>query len=232
MFTTVKELRNQIKKIYGDASFKETILFYCQHIYSKLEEIQKELSKEFTSRNRKLFSPPAFERGSGLKMNRNKLLKIGRGLDKKSRERYATFGKYLIHTPSLENGHLSIRFPSLAIYYRIKPRQVSQMFQNFLLNALDNSSIDTKMFNLLSSEEKDLFKQMTRLCQVHFESDNNDPLFQDKLKRFEILKGEIIAGNDNRQLLKELKQYIKDFMADGVITKTAGYNLLEEISVI
>lgn len=42
-----------------------------------------------------------FKKGSGLKMNRNKLLKIGRGLDKKNRERYATFGKYLIHYSKL-----------------------------------------------------------------------------------------------------------------------------------
>ena len=50
------------------------------------------------------------------------------------------------------------------------------------------------------------------------------------LNRFQILKGEIQAGNDNKQLVKEFKVMLMKFMNDHTIPLKQGRDILLEIT--
>jgi hypothetical protein len=50
------------------------------------------------------------------------------------------------------------------------------------------------------------------------------------LNRFQILKGEIQAGNDNKQLIKEFKVMLMKFMNDHTIPLKQGRDILLEIT--
>jgi hypothetical protein len=47
-----------------------------------------------------------------------------------------------------------------------------------------------------------------------------DKAFQD---HFDVLKGEIMAGNSNEKIKQEYKQYIVRGMSEGIIPRTQGY---------
>jgi hypothetical protein len=57
----------------------------------------------------------------------------------------------------------------------------------------------------------------------------------DKIKeennRFNILLGELHAGNDNKDIIKELKNLIKKFMNDGRLSKNEAQHALNEITL-
>ena len=171
--------------------------------------------------------------GKGLlRMYNGKRIKIGRGLDVTSKEKFQSFGDKLIDVHSLEQGWLNIRFNSLATFNRIKPRSISNQLKEFLLDCLQNHDINYRQFKYLKKDDQDLFRQMCKFSKVSIESDSDNDVFTDKIKRFNLLKGEILAGNNHPSLLQELKETIYDFVQYGLITKYIGNSILQEISVI
>jgi hypothetical protein len=55
-----------------------------------------------------------------------------------------------------------------------------------------------------------------------------DKAFQD---HFDVLKGEIMAGNSNVALTQEYKQYIVRGMSEGLIPRTQGLNMIFSMSL-
>jgi hypothetical protein len=55
---------------------------------------------------------------------------------------------------------------------------------------------------------------------------------EDDLKQFEIVRGEIIAGNDAPELLEQLKKFVLKFLRDGTLSKTEAADLLGELSAV
>jgi hypothetical protein len=54
----------------------------------------------------------------------------------------------------------------------------------------------------------------------------------EELNKFEILKGQIIAGNDNKELVKEFKQMLLKFSNDGRIKKSEARELLLDLTAL
>ena len=54
---------------------------------------------------------------------------------------------------------------------------------------------------------------------------------EEDAKRFELLRGEYIAGNNNPKVLQELRRMVIKFINEGKIRKSEGMNLLMELSI-
>jgi hypothetical protein len=54
---------------------------------------------------------------------------------------------------------------------------------------------------------------------------------RDENDRFNLLKGEYLAGNNSQKVLQELRRLVIKFMNDGRIHKTQGMNFLMELSI-
>ena len=50
--------------------------------------------------------------------------------------------------------------------------------------------------------------------------------------RFNVLRGEVLAGNNNEKVIKELKLLIIKLMNDGKLNKNEATNMLIELSVL
>jgi hypothetical protein len=48
--------------------------------------------------------------------------------------------------------------------------------------------------------------------------------------RFEILKGELSAGNDNAELVKEFKSLLFKFIQEGKIPRRQGHEILMDLT--
>jgi hypothetical protein len=53
---------------------------------------------------------------------------------------------------------------------------------------------------------------------------------EEESKRFEILRGEILAGNNNNQVITEFRRLIIRFMNTGKIRKNEGLTLLMQLN--
>lgn len=160
---------------------------------------------------------------------------IGRGILVEPQERYQHFGRYLIHMPSLKQHVINIRFPSKIQHNKISPKQVSQDFVDIIHTILKDHVVRPRDIERLSASEKQFFYKILKESHVNEALGIDIPRdseYEEDLKRFELIRGELIAGNNAKELLDELKGFILKFMSDGRLKKHQAMEILAELSLL
>jgi hypothetical protein len=163
------------------------------------------------------------------------MAKVGRGISVKETPSYKEYGKYAIHIPQLEQQDLlNVKYKSLGQIPKFKPIPVSDIFRDFLLDLLESGKANQRVYTQIAPEERKYFEEMSIGAGVwnglglKRTTTNTD---EEENKRFEILKGEYIAGNNNPKVISELRRLVVKMMSDGRIRKPQGVELLMELSI-
>lgn len=170
--------------------------------------------------------------GSGL---RTKKMMIGRGVSVyQDTPKYKEFGKYAIHWNQLMNNDiLNVKYKSLGRIPTLLPVAISDVFKDFIIDVVETGKINNRLYEMVNPEEKKYFEKLCigagLLQQFKLKKTVINEEMED-IKRFNILKGEYLAGNNNSQLIKELRKLIIKFINSGRIHKSEGLNLLMELS--
>jgi hypothetical protein len=164
-----------------------------------------------------------------------KKIKLGKGLSVKETPTYREFGKYAIHIPQLEQQDLlNVKYKSLGGIPKFKPMPVSDVFRDFLIDLLEGGKVNQRVYLQIEPKERKVFEEMAIGAGVwnglglKRTTTSND---EEDRKRFELLKGEYIAGNNSPKVLQELRRIVVKFINEGKIRKVEGMNLLMEISI-
>lgn len=160
-----------------------------------------------------------------------KRIKIGKGVGRvEEQPKYRTFGKYVIHNDQLqEQNRLNFKYPSLGQISHIKPVSVSDNYKEFILDILDSDKMNQKHYESLNPDEKTHFHRVVEgagLVGKFKLKKLNDDIDEKEANRFEVLKGSMLAGNNNPQMIKELKGLTIKFIKGGKINKKEGEELL------
>jgi hypothetical protein len=161
---------------------------------------------------------------------------VGRGIALEAEpKKYYEFGKYMISIPHLGNNILKVKYlqngnevPSF------NSQKISDDLTDFIEDLVDTGKINERHLNKLEAPEKRLFSKLINQSglygkfKIRVLKNPNDKAEED---RFELVKGEFIAGNDNPAIVKELKHLIIKFMTEGRIPKNQGHELLFQLSV-
>ena len=160
---------------------------------------------------------------------------LGRGIAVKETPSYKQFGKYAIHIPQLEQQDmLNVKYKSLGQIPKFKPMAVSDIFRDFMLDLLETGKPNVRVYHQVSPQERKVFEEMSigagvwnglGLKRTTISTD------EEENKRFELLKGEYLAGNNNPKVISELRRLVVKMMGDGRIRKSQGLELLMELSV-
>jgi len=163
-------------------------------------------------------------------------IKVGKGIEVEEQPRFKTFGKYIIHIPHLINDNvLNVKYPSGGSIPSIKPVQVEDNFKEFIIDMLDTGRMSEKHFNTLTKPEQQHFIKIAKGANLMNKlgiKSNADEDEHKEIQRFELLKGEYDAGNNNANLVKELRALLIKFMRGGKINKKQGMDFLMELSVV
>ena len=160
---------------------------------------------------------------------------IGKGISTDESERYKEFGKYLLHIPSLKKGILNLKFPSFASIPTVKQTTLSRDLLDLIVDLMETNQVNKRLYTRMSKEDQDFFYTIAQKAGIDQtlglgirvnETHKND------MERFNLVRGQVIAGNNNPEVLRELKQYIVKFMRDGTMSKHQGNDLLFEISCL
>jgi hypothetical protein len=162
-------------------------------------------------------------------------MKVGRGIAVKETPSYREYGKYAIHLPQLEQQDtLNVKYKSLGQIPKFKPMAVSDIFRDFILELLDNGKPNARVYTQIPTDERKFFEEMSIGAGVwnglglKRTTTSND---EEENKRFELLKGEYMAGNNNPKVMSDLRRLIVKMMNDGRIRKNQGVDLLMELSI-
>lgn len=162
-------------------------------------------------------------------------MKVGRGIAVKETPSYREYGKYAIHLPQLEQQDtLNVKYKSLGQIPKFKPMPVSDVFRDFILDLLDNGKPNARVYTQIPTDERKFFEEMSigagvwNSLGLKRTTTSND---EEENKRFELLKGEYMAGNNNPKVMSDLRRLIVKMMNDGRIRKNQGVELLMELSI-
>ena len=146
---------------------------------------------------------------------------------------YKQFGKYLIHRHKLEDGIVMIKTPSGAKIKALPTHSVSPQLRDVLKVMADGGKPQYHHVQGLGLSEKEKFHHIVKHAQADLEVPSPHKETIDKeMTRFDILRGEIGAGNDNHEIIREFKSMLLKFIREGRIPRREGSEVMEELMMM
>jgi len=155
----------------------------------------------------------------------------GFGLKKQTRiiKHNQTFNnKYAIDKKKLQKNILALKYVKNANNVEtFKPIEVSDHLKSIIdQSIMKGEKVSESDFKTLSVTERRVIKRLYSFLKMDLGVDHKDN-FQ---KEFEVMYGSFLAGNDNKEMKKELKEYIKIARHENIISKTEATKMLEKLS--
>lgn len=142
------------------------------------------------------------------------------------------FGNKWIRKSDLMKDKLCIRQPSNQSVIGLPVQRISKKLATLLIGILDNGRPEYSQMEDLSDEDKQTLcsiSSATKLGNKLSLPTPNKSKNEKEEHRFHILKGQILAGNDSPQIVKELKTLLMKFMNDRRLSKTEVLSILETL---
>ncbi len=157
------------------------------------------------------------------------------GIECKNKAHYKTFGKFIINCDLLVHDNiLLVKYSgSYAPVPSLKRTKIGDDLQKAILELLDSSKINYDLLKDCSHNDRQVFERLIKRAGLdkQLEYDKNlCKMNETGLKlRFEVLRGQILAGNNNEEIVNELKYVIKELMECKVISLSDGEELIQEL---
>jgi len=174
--------------------------------------------------------------GSGLGGRKRKIKGNGLPIDTElgvEQIKYVPFGRYVLNKHHLFRNKVSLKTPYGKSVPNFPAKLVSENLTNVLNTIVGKGVPSFDDLNKLSEEEKQFLHKLASVSQISDKLSIPTPNKNEEQKdvnRFLILKGEIMAGNDSSQLIKEFKLLIIRLKNNGVLPKKEATDLLIELA--
>jgi len=140
------------------------------------------------------------------------------------------FGKFMLNQKQLRNGILSMKYKSGGPIPEIKKTQISDNLKDFIFDLLDSQKINQALYKKLSMDDKKLFRKIVTLAHLNkklgvkdIRDDNED------IKRFELVRGQYLAGNNADSVKHELVKLIYKFSLGGKISVNDAEDIITSL---
>jgi predicted nucleic acid-binding Zn-ribbon protein len=146
---------------------------------------------------------------------------------------YVPFGRYLINKSRLNTDNiLSLKRPSGGNIIDIPTYKISENLAKVFKQIVGGKILDFNDLNQLTKEEQIYLYKVAKLSNLADKLSIPTPSKSERDKefhRFEVMKGEILSGNDNKELIRSFKALILKLSRDGTLPKTQTKELLNEL---
>ena len=139
--------------------------------------------------------------------------------------------KYAIDTKKLKKHILDLKYLKNANHVlTFQPIEISTYLKNIIENIIkDNYNLNKEEFIHLNDTEKRILKRLFKFLKI-----KNDDVLEysnDLTKQFEMAYGSFLAGNTNKELKQELKEYINLALHENTINKSDGKLILKKLNM-
>jgi hypothetical protein len=147
--------------------------------------------------------------------------------------RFANFGRYVIDKNDLKNGIASIRFPSGAVIPNLPKQRVSANIHNVLKKIAGGALPSYEDIDTLNKDERTYLYDISKKSRIGINIPNPKKDEETReMEDFEKMKGQIIAGNDNKDLIKKFKFTLLKLAKEGRIPKREANEVLMEMAMV
>lgn len=169
--------------------------------------------------------------GMGIKKRRGR--PRGSGLPKQEPIKipnFVGFGINEINQKQLKNGIVKIRRNTRTNYPDMPSKHVSPKLQSILSSIVGGGVPNFNDLNSLDNEEKDYLHKLVSRSNLEdrlsIPAPTKDQQEKD-LNSFEIMKGQIMAGNDSQELVKKFKLLIRKLSKQGLLPKNDVEDIID-----
>ena len=145
---------------------------------------------------------------------------------------YIRFGKYLINTKKLNNNIVSLRRDKGSTIKAIPARMISPHLGSILKKIVGGGMPTYDDLNKLTDEEKQYLHRVTQESDIFdklsIPTPSKDKEEQDA-HQFNVLKGEIMAGNNSKEVITKFKLLVLKLSKQGILPKNQVQEILEEL---
>jgi len=161
-------------------------------------------------------------------------LNLNKGIEPTSK--FIKFGKYLINNHKLHNDDiLTLKHIGGGNIHQFPSKKISKNLSNILKTIIGGSLPHYNDLNKLSEAEKiylhNVCSKSNIIDKLNIPTPNKD-LYEKEIHDFEVMKGEIMSGNDNPDLIKKFKILIIRLSRNGQLPKKEVQEILEDLSYI
>ena len=160
--------------------------------------------------------------------------KIGKGLKrvKKGRGLYSPFGDSEINHKNLENNILTIRRKTKSNYMDLPSKHISKHMKNIIHNIVGGKIADYEDIHNLNDEERNYLNKVISKSNLQdrlsVPAPSKDQAEKDN-HQWEVMRGEIMAGNDSHELVKKFKLLTMKLTRQGLLPKNEVMDLFEDL---
>ena len=147
---------------------------------------------------------------------------------------YVPFGRFVINKHKLNDGTLMIRTPRGGAISKLPTERISDGLSKIVQTISQGNIPSFDDMSQLSESEKRHIHNIVSHSHIERVSVPKPDLSKDEqdLHRFQVLKGEIGAGNSGKEAIKELKLLIIRLLSAGKLPKRQASEALVELASI
>jgi hypothetical protein len=146
------------------------------------------------------------------------------------------FGKIIIHYDNLDDLKLNCKYASGSQIPKLPKTSISEEMSALLMSLIDTQEINFQLAKQLKDSEKDLLVQLMKTSglskQLNFTKSKIEPSRSDLKLRYNVLIGEIEAGNNSEVIVQELKTVIEKLIKLNLIAEDSGKEMIDELKDI
>jgi len=231
----VVELMNKHNmKTYGNYTTERILLDHnSKKGYIKAKDIDVMLEK---LRNLEKSKTPEAKQehrlsGTGLSSRKIPIVSTNEGIT--ATNNYVPFGRYIIHRHHLSDNVVMLRHKRGGAIVSHPTTKVTPKLSQIFKTIIKNQKPSYDQMSSLSKDEHSYLHKVLHDSKLDDQLEISSPdksVQEQENDRFEILKGEIRAGNDNAQLVKEFKLLLLKLIQEGRIPRRQGQEILVDLT--
>jgi len=159
---------------------------------------------------------------------------IDLSLGVKAEPAYISFGKHLINKHRLlKDDVLMLRTMKGGAIMNIPTQKISKGLSKVLKTIIGGGNPDFESLNVLTDGDKEVLYNISKTSRLSHSVPNPNKTSQEQEDtRFEILRGQIASGQDNKEAIKEFKLLLIKMMNQKRIPKGQGIDILTEMAAM
>ena len=169
-------------------------------------------------------------KGSGLVKPISERIDISSGI--KQGHTHVPFGKYIINKNKLDNDIVSFKHVKGYCLKGYPMSKVSKSLGSVMRTIIGGGVPKFEELSNLTEEEKNYLHKVSEKAgitdKLSIPQPSKDQLEKD-IHQFEVMKGEILAGNDSPEVIKKFKLILLKLSRNGVLPKREATELMEEL---
>lgn len=149
--------------------------------------------------------------------------------------KFIPIGRYLINKRQLDKDIIAIKRKGGSVINTLPSQRVSRKLGNVIRKVVGGSIPSYEDFNELSNDDKIFLNKVAKETRIDDKLSIPAPKKSDEdkdINQFEILRGQILAGNDNPDVVKKFKSIILKLSNNNLIPKNQVRDLLLDLATL